>query len=408
MTPDFELEYEPVDPDLWQPDRAPLRIRLRRRGLPTASSDDRLVSDATDDVSVPGETSGGPSNADQWPTNSAFAAAAQGLLDSPNPFAPPFVNSFPAPFPNAQTQPWAAGAAAPRNAAIPPGNWQVFPGGGVPATAWQQLSMSPNGQVSLPRIPFAAPLATAFGAPFATPFASTQPQIPRVAMAMAAARAPASLGASSAGLYWFLPRTNHPGDQDMPNVLEAGRQGLLSGIDQLRQTLNVRSGAQPGVEESPAARPFAWSDLTSPLSQGAPKVAFRLAQSSPTLAGGVGGGIAGGALGGLGGPVGAAIGTIGGGALGTAALSAAQTLGPAFHAELQRTPDDPEGAWRRAVRQAEISGAFSGAGWALFPVRFFQGPVKQLVFQTFGVQPALAVGEQATRLSPGRISPRDG
>jgi hypothetical protein len=47
--------------------------------------------------------------------------------------------------------------------------------------------------------------------------------------------------------------------------------------------------------------------------------------------------------------------------------------------------------------QAKISGAFSGASWAVFPARFFQGPVKQLVFQIFGAQPALAVAERATR-----------
>ena len=33
----------------------------------------------------------------------------------------------------------------------------------------------------------------------------------------------------------------------------------------------------------------------------------------------------------------------------------------------------------------------------LFPARAFQGPLKQLVFQAFGVQPALAVTEKATR-----------
>jgi hypothetical protein len=78
-------------------------------------------------------------------------------------------------------------------------------------------------------------------------------------------------------------------------------------------------------------------------------------------------------------------------------LSAAQTLGPVYAAELRKNPNDPEGAWNRAWRQAEISGAFAGASWAIFPARFFQGPVKQLVFQIFGAQPALAVGERVTR-----------
>jgi hypothetical protein len=109
------------------------------------------------------------------------------------------------------------------------------------------------------------------------------------------------------------------------------------------------------------------------------------------------GGLAGGRLGALAGPGGAVAGAIVGGSLGAAALSAAQTLGPAYAAELQKTPNDPEGAWNRAWRQAEISGAFSGASWAFFPARFFQGPVKQLVFQIFAAQPALAVAERGTR-----------
>jgi len=86
--------------------------------------------------------------------------------------------------------------------------------------------------------------------------------------------------------------------------------------------------------------------------------------------------------------VGTTIGGLAGGALGSAAGSAVQTLGPSFAQELQKTPKDPDGAWERALHTAEISGAFSGASWAAFPIRFFQGPVKQLAFQAFGVQPA--------------------
>jgi hypothetical protein len=150
------------------------------------------------------------------------------------------------------------------------------------------------------------------------------------------------------------------------------------------------------AEDSPAAEPLGWSDLASP-SGIAPKVAYQFAQSYPTLAGGVAGGVVGGRLGALAGPEGAAAGALVGGSLGAAALSATQTLGPAYAAELQKTPNDPEGAWNRAWGQAEISGTFSGASWAVFPALFFQGPVKQLVFQIFGAQPALAVAERAAR-----------
>jgi hypothetical protein len=183
----------------------------------------------------------------------------------------------------------------------------------------------------------------------------------------------------------------------MPNAFDAFFQGLGSGTRQVAQTIQSVSGPPTiAAQDSPAAEPLGWSDLTSP-SRIAPKVAYQFAQSYPTLAAGVAGGVIGGRLGALAGPEGAAAGALIGGSLGAAALSAAQTLGPAYAAELQKTPNDPEGAWNRAWTQAEISGAFSGASWAVFPARFFQGPVKQLVFQIFGAQPALAVGERVTR-----------
>jgi hypothetical protein len=55
------------------------------------------------------------------------------------------------------------------------------------------------------------------------------------------------------------------------------------------------------------------------------------------------------------------------------------------------------------MQQAEISGAFSGLGWSLFPARFFSGPLKQFAFQALGVQPAVGVAEQATQnIAAGR------
>jgi hypothetical protein len=183
----------------------------------------------------------------------------------------------------------------------------------------------------------------------------------------------------------------------MPSTLQAFFQGVGSATRQLGQTAQSVTGPPTlATEDSPAAEPLGLSDLASP-SQIAPKIAYQFAQSYPTLAGGVAGGVVGGRVGALAGPYGAAAGTVLGGSLGAAALSATQTLGPAYAAELQKNPNDPEGAWNRAWTQAEISGAFSGASWAVFPARFFQGPVKQLVFQIFGAQPALAVAERATR-----------
>jgi len=193
-----------------------------------------------------------------------------------------------------------------------------------------------------------------------------------------------------------FPGPGRPEPTPMPGVAQAFWQGLGAANRQLGQTVQNVAG-RPTITnpDSPAAEPLGWSDLASP-SQIAPKVAYQLAQSYPTLAAGVAGGYLGGRLGALAGPEGAAAGALIGGSLGAAALSAAQTLGPVYAAELRRTPNDPEGAWNRAWRQAEISGAFSGASWAAFPARFFQSPVKHLVFQMFGVQPALAVGQTVT------------
>jgi hypothetical protein len=139
---------------------------------------------------------------------------------------------------------------------------------------------------------------------------------------------------------------------------------------------------------------MAWGDVLEPWGKLAPKVAYRAAESYPGIAGGIAGGLAGAAT-----PIpgGALIGGAGGAAVG----AAFQTLGPEFSKELQKNPSDPEGAWTRAKESAAISGAFSGAGWAAYPVKFFpkllDGPVKQLAFQIAGVQPAVSVGQQAVQ-----------
>lgn len=185
--------------------------------------------------------------------------------------------------------------------------------------------------------------------------------------------------------------------KEMPGVLEAIEQGTVSGIHSLGQTAEAVSGGRPQLtEHSPAAAPFELSDLTSPVSRGAPKVAYRLAESVPTLVGGVVGGIAGGAAGTPAGPPGQAIGALTGTATGAGVVSAAQTLGPYYAQALQETPDDPDAAFDRAMTAAATSGAFSAAGWAMFPLRAFQGPIKNLLFQAFGVQPGVAMAHKAT------------
>lgn len=173
----------------------------------------------------------------------------------------------------------------------------------------------------------------------------------------------------------------------MPGIGEATWQGVKRGIGDVGQSVTLNTNR--ASETSPAAQDFELRDIAEPLARGAPKLAYRFGQSSPTVAAGVAGGLAGS----LAGPWGTAAGGVGGAATG----AALQTIGPSFAAELKQTPNDPNGAWTRAMEHAAVSGAFSGAAWALFPAKFFEGPVKQLAFQAFGVQPAVSVAEQAAQ-----------
>ena len=176
----------------------------------------------------------------------------------------------------------------------------------------------------------------------------------------------------------------------MPGILDATMHGLGAAYRGVKQTATIGSTKpQEAHDESPAAAPFEMADLTSPISRGLPKVAYRLAEGTPTLAAGVAGGIAGGAAAG---PPGAIV----GGAAGSALGSVAQSVGPIFAEELKRTPDNPDAAWDRTVKLAATNGVFSAAGWAAMPLRIAGGPLKQIMFQAFGIQPALSVANKAT------------
>jgi hypothetical protein len=185
------------------------------------------------------------------------------------------------------------------------------------------------------------------------------------------------------------PPEGFDGDEpEMPGILDAAVQGARSGVFGVGQSLDALQGQS--VEQapiSPAAAPFGFEDITSPISSGLPKVAYKLTESSPTIAAGVAGAIAGA-------PMGPAASFVGG-TVGSGVGAAAQTLGPIFAQEYAQH-GDAELAYERAYKSALSSGAFSAAGWALWPVKFFQGPVKQAVFQLAGVQPGLMVGERAS------------
>lgn len=179
------------------------------------------------------------------------------------------------------------------------------------------------------------------------------------------------------------------GFSDVPGALWSG---IKHGIGDVSQTL---AGGE-NAASSPAAAPFELSDLWHPGS-GAAKFAYRVGEGSPTIAGGVAGGLGGSALGSEVPVIGNVAGGIGGGALGAAAGNVLQTLGPVYQRELNKTPDDPEGAWSRTKKIAALSGGFTGAAWAAFPVKFIEGPIKNAMFQAFGVQPGLAAAHQVSQ-----------
>lgn len=179
----------------------------------------------------------------------------------------------------------------------------------------------------------------------------------------------------------------------MPGPFEALMHGVRQSVSESGQSLQAVKGQTPQQIDQPQSGPeaqnFGWRDLYEP-SRGLSKLAYQVGESSPTLAGGVLGG-------GAGSLVSPGLGTTIGGVGGAAVGAAFQTIGPTFARELKRTPHDPDSAWDRAVKEAATSGAFSGAAWGAFPLRFFKGPLKNLAFQAFGVQPGINVAEQATK-----------
>jgi hypothetical protein len=184
---------------------------------------------------------------------------------------------------------------------------------------------------------------------------------------------------------------------EMPNIGVALLQGVWHGGRDLAQTGTALAGGRPDAEgqTSAAAAPLQWADLLSPGSMLAPKLAYQIGQSWPTMAGGIAGtavGVA--AAGGPEDPLSLITG-LGGGALGAGMMSGLQSFGNYFGDELQKTPGDPNGAYNRAFDRAKVSGVFSGVAWAAFPARAFQGPLKNMMFQAFGVQPAVNMAHQA-------------
>lgn len=178
-----------------------------------------------------------------------------------------------------------------------------------------------------------------------------------------------------------------PPSSKMPGVGGALESGFREGIAEVGETVGLHEGKDENLAE---AQPFEWKDLGHPIERGLPKVAFRLAKSSPALAGGVAGAVAGAPAG----PWGA----LGGGAAGSAVGTFLQSYGPTFRRELAKTPKDPEGAFDRTWKSAAIDSTASAASWAAFGAfNPFKGAIKNVAFQAFGVQPGIAVPATAAR-----------
>lgn len=183
-------------------------------------------------------------------------------------------------------------------------------------------------------------------------------------------------------------------EPEMPSVGSALMQGVGAGFRHAGEGIQTIRGVQSSSaapQESPASAPFEWSDVTSPISKGLPKLAYGLGESSPELAGGLTLGAAG-AMTPI--PGGALI----GGSLGAGGMAALKTIAPHFKDELAKAPQDPDGAWNRALERAGISGATAGAGWGLFGLGSkAMEPLKRIAFQALGVQPGVSMAGQAAQ-----------
>ena len=171
--------------------------------------------------------------------------------------------------------------------------------------------------------------------------------------------------------------------------LGAFTAGLGSSIRGGAQTYQALAGGKPAASEPTvkAAEPIAWGDVSNPGLLGR-KFLYGIAASAPEIAGFSAGAALGG---GPETPLGLAA-----GATGAAITHAATTLGPEFGNELKATPQDPDGAFNRAMKSTGVGAAFTGLGFASFGVAPFEGTLKNLMFQAFGVQPAVAVAQKGT------------
>lgn len=208
------------------------------------------------------------------------------------------------------------------------------------------------------------------------------------------------------------PATPAPRDAGWGEVLSTAATQPFRDIGQTYQgiTGGKPKSAQPQIT---AAQPMTVSDIKDPVLLGK-KFVYGLLSSSPEMAGAIMGGALGAAPAAEAVPAGAAIGTAAGPvgavagsviapaaveavsiAAGAAIGHAVRAFGPAFGEELAKTPNDPDGAFSRAWLTTGVGSAFTGGSFAAFGIAPFEGAVKNLIFQGFGIQAPIAAGEQA-------------
>lgn len=191
-----------------------------------------------------------------------------------------------------------------------------------------------------------------------------------------------------------------PSAQDT-GILAAPFAGVRQAVREMAQTGEALAGSKPEplpAENTVAAQPMTWADLIHPITT-TEKALYGLGHSFPSIGLGIGAGAAASAV--VGGPetplgagVGAAVG-LAAGALGAGAGSMMQEIGPRFAAALKETPQDADGAFDKAVKQAGISGALGGVGWAVFGFQPFASAFKNILFQALAVQPGVAAAGRA-------------
>jgi hypothetical protein len=309
--------------------------------------------------------------------------------------APPVQRPAAAPYPDTSSAPKPATVQADDDPSDKPLDFSKF---GKPVLDFSSQAIPAKSAVPLPpERPAAAPPRPVAAAPLPPGNPTPPDQTAAVGdpMGMGAVPDPA---VAAQGVDQIKAGLAKPADPNMPGIASAGLSGAADSIRQVVQSGQAVAGAPlTPIQQNPAAAPLGLEDVAHPIASGLPKLAYMTGQMLPGLALGTGGAVVGGAIGTAAAPgPGTAAGALIGGAGGMALAGAAQTLGPYFDAEMKKNPEDPEGAWDRALKAAEVAGAFSGASWAAFPIKFFNGPIKNLMFQAFDVQPGIAMAHKAT------------